>query len=482
MKSRSILGISALGPFVKTCGLITLCTLTLALTNPSTGMEVDLVSREAASRAGLTTHWFTHVRVNPAHGGIAFITQHINDRDVTTVYELTGGLRKEVFSENDLDAFGEKIGITGAEERANTRLEVLTAEGWEAKIEKIVKPKITFYVVTESSIVQAIDGETGATRWTARVGTPDHAPQKVAATDDLVVAVNGSTVYFLDAETGFVSWTRETKSATGVGAVVSNRYAFVPLMIGGMIAFPTWNESAPMIQMSTVGRNFIEPTASGRSLAWANDRGQLNVAMTSRVTGVAYRLSTDSEILSPSVYLGNENLVTVTADGYVLCIKESNGNAVWRASTGERLRKSPFVVGDSVFAISILDSLIKISHPLGEVQWQTPGISGVLASNGSYLFCKGTDRELLVVDVETGGIVNRIYTADFDLDYVNMQTDRIILGQKTGMLQCLRMVDLEQPMFHVPTDLSGEGGTDEEMDIPEENEEGEKNPFRVGGR
>jgi hypothetical protein len=73
------------------------------------------------------------------------------------------------------------------------------------------------------------------------------------------------------------------------------------------------------------------------------------------------------------------------------------------------------------------------------------------------IYCISDAGELLVVDQETGGRIGAIPARGFDLEFINWRTDRLYLGTKFGVIQCLHDVEQEWPLVHV----AGESLTDE---------------------
>jgi hypothetical protein len=56
---------------------------------------------------------------------------------------------------------------------------------------------------------------------------------------------------------------------------------------------------------------------------------------------------------------------------------------------------------------------------------------------------------LAILDAKTGGRIALMGSNLLDVFYSNTQTDRIIVGTSTGVLQCLRESELEWPLVHV---------------------------------
>lgn len=425
------------------------------LTGPVSGAEGelgDLVSAEAAERVGLKLQWTTHLQVNPAYGKIAHITQHISSKRSKTVFEISFLTRKETISELDLDTFGTAYGIEGARAAADRRVEVLAANGIEATVTEVVLPQITLYCLTDQALVQAIDGESGQTLWTAPVGKRTNPPTPISADDDFVAVVNGMSIYFLEAETGHIAWKKRLSQAPGSGPAISRRYTFVPLLNGMVEAFPMWDSNLPSESFKTVGRNYVQPASTGETVSWSNDRGHLNVAYSDQIRNVSFRVEASKDFLSPAVPLGIEELVSASSDGYVHCVHERSGRVVWTVSTGERIENSPFAVEDAVFVATKRHNLFRIPVANPTFDWVIPGIQEVISVSERHIYCQGSNNDLVILNRDSGARVDALQLTDVDFWYTNRGTDRIFVGTQTGLLQCLREVESNFPAYTIPLD------------------------------
>jgi hypothetical protein len=54
----------------------------------------------------------------------------------------------------------------------------------------------------------------------------------------------------------------------------------------------------------------------------------------------------------------------------------------------------------------------------------------------------------VILDAKTGGRIASMRADLLDIFYTNLQTDRIFLADKTGLIQCLRETQMEWPLVH----------------------------------
>ena len=425
----------------------------------------SLISPSEANRHGLERIWFTRIQIDRARGRIAHVRQHVSSKYGYTVHEVISARGRTVITDRDLDRLGIPLGKEGAEKQANRLAQQFTRSGIEAEIKTQVLPEITIYAVSDSGVVQAIEGETGRTRWSTRIGNPRYPTDAPGANDDFVAVINGTTLYVLDQSTGSIVWQRQTRGAPGAGPAVSDERVFVPMVGGTIEAYVVDDGRQPPWVYKARGRSVVQPVVAGTGVAWPTDKGDLYVAE-ANLTGIRYRLETTRPIVARPTHLPPNRIIVVSTDGYVYCIHESSGGLVWRFSAGEPIIKSAVVIDDAVFVVTDDDNLFRLSAATGLEQWWAPRIREVISASKSRLYCLGDTGRTTIFDMQTGGRLGSLSTELLDVQMVNYQTDRIFLGSSTGVIQCLREVEAEWPTIR-------SGGLEE---IPEAEEAGTDSP------
>ncbi len=202
----------------------------------------------AINRAGLMVDWFTHSGAG-ARGKLVDWQLDINENKATTFFTITAGRYREVFSENTISPFGKPYGMDGAVEFASIRKEILEAElkndgvkNVEVKISQYTLPESTIYFVTSLGVVTAIDADTGMLKWSTLVGDGRLPSIGVAANNNHVAAINGSSVYCLEAETGKILWNQKCRYAVSAPPSVSEENVYVPLVNGRLETFSIENK------------------------------------------------------------------------------------------------------------------------------------------------------------------------------------------------------------------------------------------------
>ncbi len=442
------------------------------------GTALDLIPRSHAERVGLTVQWTSHVQVNPSMGKVACLRQHVNSSKLKTVFEVSFGKRKQQFSETHLNPFGEIYGVEGARKAAQDRVDQLQQRGIEAEIKEVVLPEISLYALTDMGVIHAFDAETGETRWAVSIGRKDHPPLPFDVNDDTVAAVSCSSLVVLNAKDGSLRYRQKLDHASGSGPAITSQFAFVPHLNGTIEVFDLYDSEEPSQRFVSTGRNFIQPMANQRIVAWPNDRKQMMVAFSHKVTNVAYRMKAGRDFLSQPVELGEDRLVAASSDGFVHCVETQNGTLDWECNTGERINQKLFVIDDIVYAITSIDQLYRIPSEKQDFDLVIPGVRQIVAASPTRIYARGIANELIIIDRSSGAVLSRVATRDLNLWYTNELTDRIFVGTESGTIQCLREIGATHPVL--PKNMSAsEEGSDGDSESDDAESEGAGNPFRA---
>lgn len=415
-------------------------------------MGSGLMSANVARRFGLERAWYTQVEVGRNRGRVLHVVPYVSTNRQQTVIEVFQGPSRWLFSEHERDAFQQVIGPQGAQKKAEdfvARLKKNAPQAGEPRMDVHVVPEVTVYVATDRAVLQAIDGETGKTRWTTKTGNADYPTTAPAACDKFVAILNGSTLYVLSSQNGEILWQKKMFGVPGAGPAVTEEYVFVPMVNGAIESYSLEEPmQSPWIYRS-IGRAMVQPAVGFESLAWPTDRGHLYVA-SSTARSIRYRLESNETIVATPAFAAADRLIAPTVDGYVYCLNplRQNGNIWWKFSTGETLTQTPLVIGEVVYMLSDDDNLYCLSVKDGIMRWKAGGVKKVLAAGGDRLYVVGEVGRLLILDSQSGSRIAVIPLDEFDLQVTNPSTDRLYFGTKLGSLQCLREIGHSWPLLH----------------------------------
>lgn len=308
-----------------------------------------------ARRAGLEQLWSTQLEVDALGGRVGSITAHVSSTRANTYFEVIHQRGRTVFSEYELDRFGDRLGRAGAAHAALKHLgEIIRASStrdgkldadlqatqqlvdqqlkvWENKrdakdpagLEQIaeplldqsranpdklprlmqrVVPEIILYAASADGTIQAIDGETGRVRWTTKVGVRGVPTLAPAASDEYVAVLNGQNLFVLSPLDGEVLWSKKIQDIPGAAPAISDSQIFVPLLRGLIVAYSLRDPGTWPARYPSHGRNQVQPIVVNASLIWPTDRNYLIVANAER-PGLRYRLEAKAGIVSRPAFL-----------------------------------------------------------------------------------------------------------------------------------------------------------------------------------
>jgi len=429
--------------------------------------QSGLTSARDLRRMGLEREWFAQVRVSSLKGGIGYLTQHVSGTEAETLFEVRYEEGIERFSERELNAFGEEIGKEEAKKKADARANVLKAEGFKATVTERVVPEIMLYATTTRAMLHALDGRTGATRWTAPLGNPEYPTEAPGANDSYVAAVNGTHVMLFDKQDGRQVWRRQTAGVPGAGPAVNDSFVFAPMISGTIEAYPV-EETAERPQIyRSFGRAVYQPVATNDTVSWSTDSGKLYVAR-GQSKGARFRLETREQVSATPTILPTQEVIAASLDGYVYKLHEIGGDILWRYSTGVAIEHQPVVIDKAVYVITTDGGMYRLDLETGERVWWTPGVEKFLAASKTRIYCTTSRRELIALDMETGGRVGSLRMGEQEVLLTNDVTDRIFIATSSGLVQCLRedLPEYDVPYYH--TGIGEEGKQRQEVQREED--------------
>lgn len=420
-----------------------------------------LIGPEYLAPLGLQMAWSTQIEVDRGSDRVVGVTQHVSNQNLQTIYEFTFDNKFYTVSDRDRDAFGKILGPEGAKRGAELQWDQIKREyEFYGKKEPTpplmvqrILPEITLFATTERGMVHAIDGNTGKTRWSTSVGKNRYPTTTAGGSDEYVAVVNGSTLHVLRAVDGSFAWSRPIGGVATSGPAVSNKLIFVPRITGAMELYNVEDPKRPVAVYKALGAILVPPITSYASVAWPTDKGHLYVGFANEQT-VRFRVEAKDGIISQPFFTPSGRVLATSLDGYVYCIDEARGDLIWRFTTGEPIDISPVAIDDTVYAITREHNLyaVNLLDPNSEDPkkkgWVVSGIGGFLSGSDNRLYCTDVTGNLVVLDSHSGARLGSIPTAGMTLKMPNLLTDRIFLGQSTGLLQCIRQADLKYPLVH----------------------------------
>ena len=430
-----------------------LVVLSVLLGNSQLLADTDTLSYDQLRQVGLEVLWQSQVQTNPSREQVVEMALHVHNDQSRTFYELRYDRFREEVDYEDLDPRGNPFGKNGAKEWVKIRKEILEAEGYEVTVDLQTVAQTTLIALTSTGVVQALDGETGQTRWQKRVGNPAQRSIGVAVNDEYVVAVREGKVYCLNIDDGTLVWERELNGTAGGGVGLSDKHVYVTLY-DGSIQMLSLGEIDPLPKMmySRGLTTDSDPVVTSKTVSWATERGDLNVAQVDRGQRIQYRLRTGFETLAGSQIVG-DYLVICSHDGEIHCVIEQEGKLFWKFHTGHNISRRPVGVGEYLLLVfTDQNQLIGLDARNGQIleNWPSviPNIQEYVGASQDLLYFLDTEQNLVGIKQSSGVATLRTPVGDRKLFLHNAKTDRLYLGSNQGSLVCIREVSSKTPLFH----------------------------------
>ena len=329
-------------------------------------------------------------------------------------------------------------------------------------------------VQTDQAALHVLDAETRRTLWIAHAGRPGATTSAPAVSNKFVASTNGGDLYLFERETGRALWRRHLSSIPSAGPVLGASRVYVPMVNGIVSSYrlpaPT-DEETPLEKMfkdtalNYQGKGMADaaPIMTHASVVWGTDAGNVYACSPDAMQAM-YRLKTRGQISAPLTYRA-PHVFAASRDGYVYCLKDPSGDVLWKFSVGTPISEQPVAIGDALFVIAETGGMYRINAGTGEQEWFVPGVYQFVSASPTRLYTADSSGRMLILDARSGARLGTLATENLPLKVLNLETDRIYLGTRTGMIQCLHEMELSEPFVH--------GGFGAPLDAAEEPAEGD---------
>jgi len=377
----------------------------------------------------------------------------------------------------------------------------VTLDRGRARVRDMVLYKDMLYVQTDHAVVHALSAETGETVWVKQVGRHNHPSLTSGASQDLLAVVNGSRLYVVNRYNGDLLYEIQVDGAPGAGAALSEKRAYVPMVNGMVKAYRLEPLTDPQKELGMIKKDlteeqketaeeyrrenlrlrqeYIPPLAcqsSGRALvqplvteqnegeefvAWPTDRGYLNIGWIDRRSEdalvIKFSVEADAGIDARPTYLppdpnheGESGIVYgASKDGFVHAVEVRTGEPLWRFSAGDPLIQPPVVIDQYVYMATQPGGMFCLDSQSGVEVWWTPHVRQFIAASKHRIYAADKLGRILILNAKTGARLDTLPAGNLPLKLINADTDRLYLGTRTGLIQCLHEVELPEPLRHL---------------------------------
>jgi hypothetical protein len=159
-----------------------------------------------------------------------------------------------------------------------------------------------------------------------------------------------------------------------------------------------------------------------------------------------YRIQTDSPAVAPPTESGPLIYIT-TGDGHIYCSRHTTGQEVWRFAMGFAATSRPAAIGDRLYVASHEPMLYALDARTGQLQWSTPGVTQFVAQGLKKVFGLDDYGRLLMFDQQSGKPLGMMPGGGYQAVF-NEQSDRVLLIDPRGLVQCLREAGAVEPTMY----------------------------------
>jgi outer membrane protein assembly factor BamB len=405
-----------------------------------------LVSQSVVERHGLTRAWFAQL---PLAGVRSKIVAVVPDDDLLLISTTTGDVHA-VDSETGRLVWSAQVGDPRQptlRPAGNGQPEYRKAH-W--KPEGTPKPTAT---ATTAGPAAANAASPAAT--TPAAVSPVEIATPAKANNLVVAVINGMTLYLLDRADGRQHidakskqvWQVELRNLPKNGAMVTDELVYVPTANGHIETYAINDLKAGVTYVTSSGRNELPPVVSGLRVAWISDRGTLHITMPDGITpkwevDLSGPASAQVAVHAPYVFAAN-------SDGYLFCIRETEGAVLWKFATGTPIRHAPVAIRDVVYVLPEDAGVYCVAAADGRKEWVNANPRQFLAASPTKVYTVDRWNRMLVLDGKAGGTLDSIPLPTDVHPLTNPQTDRILLSSDSGMLQCLHETLMYEPAYYL---------------------------------
>jgi hypothetical protein len=101
-----------------------------------------------------------------------------------------------------------------------------------------------------------------------------------------------------------------------------------------------------------------------------------------------------------------------------------------------------------VYVVTDKKTMFCLDLKTGQEKWSSPHVKQFISASKDRLYTLSDTGRLMILDAKVGGRIASMMLPDLEIIFFNLQTDRLILGMRTGVIQCLRETELPWPLVH----------------------------------
>lgn len=323
----------------------------------------------------------------------------------------------------------EKAGLTAVwEQRVD-----LYYRGDDAALMNIWLYPTTLIAAGDDGFLYAFDRLTGAREWMVRLPSPfAHKPD---LQDGVYYGITGNRLATIDM-TGTLHVFGKVPVSISAPIVATGEYLYTVSGPGEVRKLDIAKLSEVWLSPTrTAGAIVHKPLVMGPYIIIGNTAGEVEAV--DMVTSGRQAHFKARDYIS-GVAVENPHIYAGSADFYVYCITV-NGSQKWKKLVQAPVQDAPMLSRDTLYVTTMGKGLLALNKENGDILWRNAGVTKLLSAGGGYLFAKGGDDELWILDAESGRTRDRVHIGQFDMTPQNGFNDGLVyLTTANGRLVCIR--------------------------------------------
>jgi outer membrane protein assembly factor BamB len=299
------------------------------------------------------------------------------------------------------------------------------------------------YVTTQRGYVMAVQADVGMVRWAASVGravddifAPTHI--EIPEGGGPTVVVTSTEVYIFDRYSGRPIKRFDLEFPPGSAAAGDAQRLYIGGNNGNVYAL-IWN--TPHARPIQAWRVLIGAAVTATPVFLGTDglviaaRDGTVYACTSIDKGQLWQFRTDGPIRG-TPYADDSGVYVASMDRSLYHLSLLDGTPIWRCRLPEPLSDSPVVAGHTIYQYSHNDGLYAVDMERGSILWHNPGGRHFLARDEQRVCVLSANRQLEVLDANTGKPQHTVKVPDADFVASNTRDAALFLVSADGRALC----------------------------------------------
>lgn len=314
------------------------------------------------------------------------------------------------------------------------------------------------FVQTDEANFHVYDAESGRYLWGVDLGRASFVALPAAVNSDQVFVTNAKTLFCLHRGTGREMWKTELQDFPSAPTAADEETAVVGLVNGMLSAFstrdhsqdkptPGYSAATNLFNWKSNKRISGRPIPANRVIAFGSQDGKAYVAQIQPPLLLS-RFLTGGPIVASMGAFGTRTLLVPSTDNNLYATDLYTADLQWVFSSGAPIEQEPLVSNNEVLVLNKAGEVYSVNPQSGEANWSRRTFeSKILALGSDRLYLTSADRDLMVLDRQSGRVVfdprgtherAGLNLRPYSLSLTNRSNDRLYFATPSGVIVCIR--------------------------------------------